>query len=393
MLFLLRSTLMTLGVVVCSAAVAAAQAPSVRVVGRVQAQYRASSGDSTGNYNVNAVHNGFEIRRLRIETDVRFGDNINLLIQPSFEMGSLRMRDAYLRVALHPRFGITAGQEKSPFNRYELTSANNILSVERGVRILGLSGKEGVNDLLVSNGYSAHDLGVFADYTAPGSRFAVKVGLHNGSRESSTDVNNAKSFSGRATGIVLRNADAQPMLQVGASFASRDRAICSNCPAGPLPITPAYYADSSKRTAAFGLDLEWGGFRSGLHVIADFATGDNVPGTLRVNSGRNTGNLRTSSDSNVVTFRAFQVVGAYRLVTSGSDTRVVKMLEPVLRIDVTDPNTDADDDAGVLLTPALNVHFGNTVILRAAFDVYRYTDAGGASKSAREVKFSWQANF
>src|SRR5574341_1264756 len=77
------------------AAVLPAQAPNIRVSGRAQVQYRASSGDSTANYNDAAVNNGFEVRRLRIQADVRFGDNILMVIQPSFEMGALRMRDAF----------------------------------------------------------------------------------------------------------------------------------------------------------------------------------------------------------------------------------------------------------------------------------------------------------
>jgi len=363
-----------------------AQAPNIRVAGRIQAHYRMSSGDSTANYNDAAVNNGFEIRRLRIQADVRFGDNISLAIQPSFEMGSLRMRDAYLRVGLTRALGLTLGQEKSPFQRYELTSSNTLPSIERGVRILGLSGREALNDLLFNNGYVSHDLGAALEWAAP--RFAIKVALQNGSRESAPDVNNAKSVFARATGVVLTNADDQPTLQVGGSFASRDRAVCSTCTG-----TAAYYPDSSLRTTALGLDIEWGGFRPGLHVIADFATGDNVPLAARINSGRNTGNVRNSADSNVVTFRAVHLVGAYRIRTSGADTRLVQAVEPALRIDYTDPNTDASDDEGLLVTPAVNVHFTNTVILRAGLDFYRYTDTAGTSRSAREVKVSWQANF
>src|SRR6185436_4532781 len=82
------------------AASLAAQAPNIAVQGRIQLQYRNSSGDSSGNYNTAGVNNIFEIRRLRIQTNVRFGDNINLVIQPSFEMAALRMRDAFLRVGL-----------------------------------------------------------------------------------------------------------------------------------------------------------------------------------------------------------------------------------------------------------------------------------------------------
>ncbi|MGH7671527.1 MAG: porin [Gemmatimonadales bacterium] len=375
---------------VALAPAADAQAPNVRVSGRMQAQYRLSSGDSSGNYNAAQMSNGFEIRRLRIQTDVRFGDNLLVVIQPSFENGSLRMRDAFLRVGLSPQFGVTIGQEKSPFQRYELNSSNNLPSIERGVRILRLSGREGLNDVLAVNGYASHDLGAFVDWAAPESKVTVKVGVQNGSRESTADVNNAKSFFGRATAIVVTNAANQPVLQVGGSFGARDRAICP-----PPCTTVAYVADSSKTTTAFGLDLEWGGFRPGWHVIADFATGDNVPPANRVSasSSRNTANLRTTADSVLRTFLGFSVIGAYRLNTAGPDTRLVKTLEPALRLDYLDPDTDTDDDQGLLITPALNIYFANTVVLRAGFDFYSYKDAAGASRSARELKFSWQANF
>ena len=365
-----------------------AQAPNVRLSGRMQAQYRVSSGDSSGNFTPAAVSNGFEIRRLRIQTDVRFGENMLAVIQPSFEMGSLRMRDAYLRVDLTPQIGITIGQEKSPFQRYELTSSNTLPSVERGVRILRLSGREGLNDLLATNGYASHDLGAFMDWIGPENRFSIKLGVQNGSRESTADVNNAKSFFGRATATLTTNAANQPALQVGASLAARDRAICSTCTG-----TIAYYADSSKTTTALGLDLEWGGFRPGFHVIADFATGDNVPAANRVASGRNTANLRTAADSALRTFMGFSLIGAYRVSTAGADTRLVKFFEPALRVDYLDPDTDTGDNEGVLITPALSVYFGNTVVLRAGFDFYSYKDATGTSRSAQEIKFSWQANF
>jgi hypothetical protein len=369
------------------ASVATAQAPNIQVQGRVQVQYRYSSGDSTANYSKTGVNNLFEVRRLRIQTNVRFGDNISLVIQPSFEMGSLRMRDAYLRVGLTPNLAVVAGQEKSPFQRYELNSSNNLLSIERGLRVLKLSGKEGLNDVLVQNGYASHDLGAGVEVESKDHRFFVKGVVQGGSRESTADVNNAKSFFARATGTALMNQDNQPQLQLGASFGSRDRAICSGGCAG------TYFADSSKRTNAFGLDAEWGGFRPGLHLIADFATGDNVPIPLRISTGRNTANLRNSADSNVVTFRGVHLIGAYRILTTGSDTRLIKIVEPAVRIDYTDPNTSASNDQGILITPVLNLYFANSVELRAGIDLYFYKDATGASQSARELKFSWQANF
>ena len=370
-----------------------AQAPNIRVSGRLQAHYRLSWGDSSAQYNDALVSNGFEIRRARVQADVRFGENILMVVQPSFEMSALRLRDAFLRVGMGPRLGVTIGQEKSPFQRYELTSSNNLLSIERGLRILRFSGREALNDVLVNNGYGSHDLGAFLDYVAPESRFTLKAGISNGSRESATDVNNAKSFFARGTAVVMTNANDQPTLQVGASFGSRDRAVCNaaaNSGAG-CTTNIAYFPDSLLRTNVVGVDFEIGGFRPGVHIIADFATGDNV--LFRVNSGRNTANVRNSADSNVATFRGVHVVGAYRLAISGSDTRLLQFIEPALRVDYTDPNTEGDDDEGVLITPVLNVYFANTVILRAGVDLYSYTDATGTSRSASEFKISWQANF
>jgi hypothetical protein len=345
-----------------------------------------AGGDSTAQFPGTGVNNGWEIRRLRIQADVRFGESINAVIMPSFENGALRMRDAYLRVGFGPRWGVTMGQEKTPFQRYELTSSNNLLSIERGVRILGLSGREAMNDLLFNNGYVSHDLGLAVDYTGP--RATVKLGVQNGSRESAADVNNAKSLVGRATGVVMTRANGVAQLQVGASFMARDRAVCSTCTA-----TPAYYADSSLRSTAFGLDVEWGGFRPGLHVIADFATGDNVPTARRIGAGRNLGNVVNSADSNLVTFRAVHVVGAYRVTVAGDDNRTIKYVEPTLRLDVTDPNTAVDGDAGVLITPAISIYFAASVVARVGLDYYRYRDAAGTTQSAREFKISWQANF
>ncbi len=128
-------------------------------------------------------------------------------------------------------------------------------------------------------------------------------------------------------------------------------------------------------------------------MIADFATGDGIPIARRINTGRNTANIRNSADSNVATFMGASVIAAWRIATKGSDTRVLKIIEPTIRFDYLDPNTNASNDQGILLTPVLNLYFGNTVQLRAGMDFYSYKNAAGVSQSARELKFSWQANF
>ena len=51
----------------------------------------------------------------------------------------------------------------------------------------------------MQNGYGAHDIGGFVDLMAPRNKATLRVGVQNGSRESAADVNNTKSFYGRAT--------------------------------------------------------------------------------------------------------------------------------------------------------------------------------------------------
>jgi len=377
------------------AGAALAQTPSVSLRGRIQTQFSAASGDSSGSFDPDAqVNSSFEIRRLRIQADVRIGENISLVIQPSFEMGALRMRDAFLRVALARNattsVGLTVGQEKKPFNRYELTTSNTLPSIERGVRLRGLSPVAAQNNLLEENGYVSHDIGASADASLLSNRLQLKAGLYNGAGESSNDVNDAKTYVGRATFTALRTADRLPVLRVGAALISRDRAVTATA-AGT-----AFAPDSSRRASAFGLEAEWGDFRPGLHVIADFATGDHLEdATYRYAVGRNAGNLRPNTpDAAFSTFRSLHLVAAWRHQFHDPEgRRLVKILEPALRLDVTDPSTGRDDDQGLLVTPVLNVYFSQTTVMRAGLDLYRFTASDGSSRSVRAFRMSWQANF
>jgi hypothetical protein len=380
-----------------------AQTPNIRVAGRVQAQFSTSDGDSSSDYNTAAVvGSGFEIRRLRIQADVRIGENVTMVLQPSFEMGTLRLRDAFLRVGLwrspSAALSLTLGQEKKPANRYELTSSNTLPSIERGMRLRGFgavqTAEAAQNNLLEYNGYIAHDLGASADLALFGGRLAARAGVYNGSGESSQDVNNAKSFGARVTGTVLADAEQRPLLRLGASVFSRDRGVFSDT------ARFRFHPDSAHRSTAWGVDLEWGDFRPGLHVIADLAWGEHLSPAFSKLAGLPTGNrnfgavVPNAPDSAYSTFASLQAVVGWRFqFDDPSGTRLVTALEPALRVDVTDPDTDRDGDAALLVTPALSVHFTQTTILRAGLDWYRYRDAQGTTRTATGVRVSWQANF
>ncbi len=389
-------------------AVTAAEAQTaIRVAGRVQTQFSTSSGDSSSWYNpAGVVSSAFDVRRLRIQADVRLSENVNLVVQPSFEMGSLRMRDAYLRVVMAHTptsgVGLMMGQEKKPFNRYTLTSSNNLLSIERGLRLRGFSGPVAAQaNLLEDNGYVEHDLGAAVDGWTAGGRVGLKVGLYNGAGESAADVNGGKTIAARVTATAIQDSAGHPVLRLGAAFISRDRAVSTTA------TSAAFAPDSSRRTSAFALDAEWGDFRPGLHVIADLATGTALragafclngatPIACRVDGApRNFGNVRPNApDSAFATFASFQAVAGWRWqLHDPRGTRLVKILEPALRVDYTDPDTGTPSDQGMLVTPVLNVYFSPTTVMRVGIDLYAYRDAAGAGRSARAFRVSWQANF
>jgi len=387
-----------------------AQTPNIRIAGRIQTQFAAYTGDSSANWNPHAQANSsFEVRRLRLQAEVRIGENITMLLQPNFEMASLRMRDAYLRVVLAHNasggLGLTMGQEKKPFNRYELTASINLPSIERGLRLPGLGSQiVAQNNLLEDNGYVAHDIGASVDVYGAGNRVQLKAGMYNGSGESSRDVNNAKTFAARLTGTLLRDNEQRPILRAGVAVISRDRGIATS------PTSTAFTPDSSARTSAFGIDAEWGDFRPGLHVIADFASGTALqaaPGLNQCPTGtapvpcrldgspRNFGNLRPNAPASAfATFLTFQAVAAWRAQFEDPEgTRLIKIVEPALRFDYTDPNTSTGSNQAVLITPVLNVYFSQTTLVRAGVDLYTYHDAAGASRSLRALRISWQSGF
>lgn len=396
-----RSLVSTLGIALTltGARAVAAQTPNIRVAGRVQTQFSATDGDSSSGYRPDLVgSSGFEIRRLRIQADVRIGENVNMVLQPSFEMGSLRLRDAYLRVAMArnatTQLGVTLGQEKKPFSRYELNTSNNLPSIERGARFRGFTALQTVvaaqNNLLEYNGYIAHDIGANVDLSLAGGRWVFKAGLYNGSGESAQDVNSAKSYGLRATGTLIQDAEARPVLRVGGSLFSRDRAV------DDVAAAIFFMPDSSHRSTAFGLDAEWGDYRPGLHVLADFAMGEHLDPVYSVTGlPRNTGNVRANlGDSVYTTFASIQVVGAWRKqFDDPTGNRLLKIVEPALRLDVTDVDVDTGDNRSMLITPVLNLYFSQTTILRIGYDIYRYYDANAASQTLTALRMSWQANF
>ena len=373
---------------------AAAQVSNLRIGGQLQEQFSTVSGDTGAAFSKPGAGALFEARRARFVADGQIGSNVTFQVGSDFADATLRMLTAWMRVALArdatSGLGVTIGQQRKPFNRYELTSSQTLVVIERGARFRGLAHPAVQDNLLQENGYTQLDMGAMVDAYLLSGRMTLQAGVFNGSGESAPDVNTAKTFAGRVALTAASRPDGRPRLRLGAAVISRDRGITADSTC----TTCAFNPDSSRRSLAWEADAEWGDFSPGLHVVADFSTGDNLNvGHWTFDTGRDLGNLRPNApDSALTTFRAFQVVASWRWQRSDRAPGLVRIVEPAVRVDLTDPNTERAGDAGMLLTGVLNLHFTTTTALRAGYSAYRYHEKGQVHW-VKGVLCSWQVAF
>jgi hypothetical protein len=378
---ILSGVLLALPIVIGTAA-AQTTYPNVKVTGRLQEQFYYFDNDpyaATVGSNSN-----FFTRRARIEARGQISENVALYIQPSFEGGrnltnvvttcsgvplvcrttgrsGLRLRDAWIDVRFSPEASkgglyLRAGQEKRPYSRYELTSSNNLVSIERGAG-QGLLPR-GSNYLFSSNGFLSHDVGasVRYEYKLDDVRLVtLKLGAYNGQGESLNDVNNKKSFGARGTFGVTEKLD------VGGSWFAHDGIV-----------TVGSVVDSTFTNYAWGVDAQWGKpGDEGLYVLGEYLDGNDATGAKNK-------------------IRGIQGLGAYNYRFK-SPTSWLYAIEPAFRIDFADPNTTVDGDSSTLITAVFGIYMSSKAQLRVAYERQSFQDditpAISGIRSALTVNF------
>ncbi len=320
------------------------------VGGRAQLQY---STTSVGEDELGAeapASSTFETRRIRLRLDLTVGDWITARIQPDFAQGDLRLADAYVDFALSDYFAFKVGQFKRPFSLIELTSSTIIPTIERGVRIAGLSDYVGgvpgeLYEVLAESGYVGRDLG--AALRGGTERFDWELGVFNGEGVDARDVNDDKTVAARVS--VAPSASAP--LRLAAAAVRRD--------------TPG------EDGWAYEADAEWGAFRRpGVHLLAEVAFGDDLV------------------SASAARFSGVQGIVSWFTPLSGPRFDGVEL---VGRASWADPDDDLDDDDGVLLTPGLNLYVFGRNRLMLNWDVYLPAadalDAQNAFRAQAQVYF------
>ena len=356
--------------------------PNVKLTGRLHEQfYFFDNEDYAATTGAKA---NFFTRRARIEARGQISENVAVYIQPSFEGGrnlsgvtttcsgtpltcrttgrsGLRLRDAWIDVRFSPEAAkgalyLRAGQEKRPYSRYELTSSNNLPSIERGGG-QGLLARQS-NDLFGANGFLAHDVGasVRYEYKLDDVRLVtVKVGAYNGQGESLNDVNDKKSFGARATTGIWSKLD------IGGSWFAHDGIVT-------VGTTP----DSAFTNYAWGVDAQWGKpGDEGLFVLGEYLDGNDA----------------TAAKNKM---RGIQGLAAYNYRFK-SPTSWLYAVEPAFRIDVADPNTSLEEDRSTLITAVLGIYMSSKAQLRVAYERQSFQDE--VTPAISGVRSAFTVNF
>lgn len=309
-----------------------ARAAEVSFGGRLHTQLATSSaaeGKSTD----------FFTRRARLTLDVSVSSLLDARVQPDFGGGELELKDAYFRLRFDPGFRLWAGQFKRAFDIFQLDSSTDIVVVERTGRIDGAGGCAGSGGTCTLSrfteklGYSDRDIGIRADGSI-GDRFTYMATLTNGTGTSGSDENSGKSLAGRVTLLLIDE------LRLSGNVSRHD------------------YVGGHGETrgaTAFGADLEWGRFRRGIHFQVGVVGGANW-------------RLDDTSSAGIPRFVTGQAILSRYFAVDGQGFEAI---EPVARATWGDPNRDAEDDAGLLLTPGLFLYVKGKNRIGANLDVYR----------------------
>jgi hypothetical protein len=216
---------------------------------------------------------------------------------------------------------VRAGQFKKPFGLFELESNTRIITIERTVRIRGVEELVGIPGeahwLLDEGGYLGRDIGVMVE--AGAGIVGVSAGIFGGEGANTRESEGSKAFAARISAAPAEG------LEVGAAVSSRPGVFDA--------------AGEEEHATAYAVDLTVGGFREeGLRLMAEGMLGDNPL-------------LDPADDPSMM---GFQVAASWFAPREGGR---VEGVEPLFRLSWADPDTDVDENEGLLVTPGVNLYF------------------------------------
>jgi hypothetical protein len=324
----------------------AGRAAKITIGGRFNAQYAVSSVDNSAA--------PIFIRRARIQVDFQAGDFVFGRVEPDFGRGTAALQDGFVRLSFDPAFQLYLGQFKRGFTGFELASSTDLPIIERDASITGVSDCAGVSGVCTFSRltqqlqFDGRDLGLRAE-GALGSKASYVVSVTGGEGQNTNDVNAAKSPSGK---LSIKPTSRLTISALGALHDFR--------PTTPTGSTDTEYAP------AYGGEVEFGTWRSGVHVMGSVVHGENWKVAARPDFTAVQGMLSY-----------YKSVGKPRLAG----------FEPLVRVSWADPNTSAVNDGALVVTPGVGLYFIGKNWVSANLDLYSPQGTRPAERSFKMQVF------
>ena len=117
------------------------------------------------------------------------------------------------------------------------------------------------------------------------------------------------------------------------------------------------------------MDASWGQpGDEGLFLVGDFMHGE-------------------SSADNSINIQGISLVGAWHIRMKNPNAFLYG-IEPAIRFDLQDPDTDTDDDGSTLLTAALNIYLSSRSQIRLAYENQSFQASGLESISGFRTAYT-----
>lgn len=279
----------------------------------VSARYRPRLATSTADGDEPAR---WEYERLRLQGRIGLWGHLFSRVQLDYDAGEWSVDDAWVRLRTAGDLEITAGQLKRPFTVISMRSGSQVGPVSRGASIRGVGAAEEqnlVNDLE----YGDRAIGLQVGMPIPGASPDVRV--------------EAGIFPFDAVDAPLALGDAQASARVTARVASR---VVMGGAVTTRRLREEEEGPPGERTVAAGVDLEVGDDVPGVHLLAEWVAGEAGHGEW------------------------FRGGHAWLMYRTGERGPAHLTFEPLLRWSASGGVT-AEEGAGTLLTPGLNVYVGD----------------------------------
>ena len=322
------------------------EAAEISIGGRVQTQFNTTTVEDE-------PESELIVRRARLGLEVRFDERVEGELEVDFAGDRASLKNAYLQLGLSPAIGFRAGKFRRPFSLLEMTSSTRTPVIERGADIRGVTAWDEY-ELINALAYSDRDVGLQIMGAPDGAPLGLTyaAGVFRGP---------AHAVGNDATYQYVARATVTPAEEVRIGAAVSDRAFARERPGSEDLL-------DVRRGRAVEVDLEYGSFAPGVHLMAEVTAGDFDPF-----AGEE--------------FFGAQAWLAYRTPPLGP----LEGLEPAVRVShgTVDRAAGAEPLGGTLLTPGLNVYLGgrNRVMLNYDFWLARDAADRGSFKAMFQLAF------